>query len=151
MAGFDLTRSYVNLIRDSHFVLCPRGFGASSIRIFEAMCLGRAPVIIGDAWTRPPGADWERFSVRVAEDQVAEIPERLAALREQAPAMGALAAETFRALYAPEVFLDRLVTFLTERHAGAPATVTGLLARAVAAAGTREFRTLAHQIVRHRP
>ncbi len=36
----------------------PRGIGASSVRIFEAMRAGRAPVIISDDWIVPPVGDW---------------------------------------------------------------------------------------------
>lgn len=150
LPDFDFARSYIALIEDSDFVLCPRGFGASSIRIFEAMHLGRVPVIVGDAWREPPGAAWDRFSVRIAEDRIDTIPEILAALRPRAPEMGALAAETFRSLYAPDVFLDRLIAFLSETHGRRPTSIARLVVRAVAVAGWREFRTVAHRVFKAR-
>src|SRR5690606_14285038 len=65
---------YANLISDSKFVLCPKGFGPSSIRIFETMKAGRVPVIISDQWVGPPGLPWSDFSVFIPESRVDEIP-----------------------------------------------------------------------------
>lgn len=78
-------------IHDCAFVLCPRGGGPSSRRIFEAMMLGRVPVIISDGWVPPAGPDWDSFSLRVTEDRVEEIPALLEARAGDAVAMGARA------------------------------------------------------------
>jgi hypothetical protein len=80
--------NYVRVCHRSRFVLCPRGVGTSSIRLFESMRMGRAPVIIADAWVPPAGIDWEAVSIRVPEDDVASLPDRLAARSEEAEAMG---------------------------------------------------------------
>src|SRR5262249_2799424 len=76
--NFDYSKTYVDLMRRSKFVLCPRGFGASSIRVFEAMCLGRVPVIISDQWQEPPGVPWSDCSIVVPESEVSHIPNLLA-------------------------------------------------------------------------
>lgn len=68
---------YAEDLLRSKFVLCPRGLGPSSFRVFEAMRLGRAPVIISDAWREPPFIDWPSFSLRVSEDRLADIPDLL--------------------------------------------------------------------------
>jgi hypothetical protein len=75
----DLKRAYVRACRESKFVLCPRGRGPSSIRIFEAMELGVAPVVIADDWVEPAGPRWADISLRVAERDIARLPEILAA------------------------------------------------------------------------
>jgi len=41
---------YAQVMALSKFVLCPRGCGLSSYRLFESMSLGVAPVIISDQW-----------------------------------------------------------------------------------------------------
>ena len=41
------------IVGRSRFVLCPRGKGTSSFRIFEALSAGRVPVIIADEWMPP--------------------------------------------------------------------------------------------------
>lgn len=51
------TRDFVKMVLQSSLALAPRGYGGSSFRLFEAMQLGVAPVLIGDLDTRP----FERF------------------------------------------------------------------------------------------
>ena len=73
--------SYFNEILASKFVLCPRGISPGSHRLFEVMELGRVPVILADAWIPPKGPPWSRFSIRVAESRIEELP-RVIAERE---------------------------------------------------------------------
>lgn len=47
------TRAFVKTVLQSCLALSPRGYGGSSFRMFEAMQLGVAPVLIGDIDTRP--------------------------------------------------------------------------------------------------
>src|SRR5271166_149639 len=70
-------REYVEEILRSKFVLCPRGQGTVSHRLFEVMQLGRVPVIIADDWVEPPGPHWAEFSLRVAESDLFSIPKLL--------------------------------------------------------------------------
>ena len=44
---------FVRKILESYIALCPRGYGGSSFRFFEAMQLGVVPYLIGDIDTRP--------------------------------------------------------------------------------------------------
>ena len=68
---------YVGSIKDSAFVLCPRGGGTSTFRLFETMMLGRVPVILSDQWVPRVGPDWESFSLRVMERDVSKVPRLL--------------------------------------------------------------------------
>lgn len=83
-----LEDQYHQVALQSHFVVCPRGRGPSSIRLFETMRMGRVPVILSDEWVPPDGPDWDSFSVRVAEADLATLPERLAARAPDAKHMG---------------------------------------------------------------
>lgn len=47
------SKKYVKNILQSYIALCPRGYGGSSFRFYEAMQLGVAPMLIGDIDTRP--------------------------------------------------------------------------------------------------
>lgn len=47
------TSAFVKTVLQSYLALSPRGYGGSSFRLFEAMQLGVAPVLIGDIDTRP--------------------------------------------------------------------------------------------------
>ena len=54
-------KRYAATLQRSKFVLCPRGGGPASFRLFETMASGRAPVILSDEWTPPAGPCWENF------------------------------------------------------------------------------------------
>jgi Exostosin family len=142
---FDYSKTYSDLITQSKFVLCPRGFGASSIRIFEAMRLGRVPVIISDQWQEPPGIPWRDCCVVVAEDKVSHIPYILGPLESRAHLMGRLAKRIYEENYAPNVFLDQLLTSLLKEYSACSFTIEEIWRRACWATGWREFRSLFHQ------
>lgn len=59
------TNKYVKLITQSLVALCPRGYGGSSFRFFEAMQLGVVPALLGDLDTRPfkNFIEWDQFSL----------------------------------------------------------------------------------------
>jgi hypothetical protein len=79
---------YVRSIKDSAFVLCPRGGGTSTFRLFDSMMLGRVPVILSDQWVPPDGPDWGSFSLRVKESEFNTIPALLETCAADAPCMG---------------------------------------------------------------
>lgn len=143
-ADFDYRRTYRELLLQSQFALCPRGFGAASIRLFEAMAFGRAPVIIADAWLPPPDIPWRDFSLFVAEKDVMHIPHILSEAHGEAAAMGDRARRVFAAHFAPDVFFDRLLAMLVmlPYETGTAA----LAGRAWKALGWREGYTLAHRV-----
>lgn len=87
----DYTRRYVDIVRKSKFVLCPRGDAVGSMRLFESMKMGRPPVIIADQWVSPRGPDWDTFSVRIAEKDIPTIPGVLESIEDRALEMGTLA------------------------------------------------------------
>ena len=121
-----LEQQYVDVAARSAFVLCPRGRGASSIRLFEMMRMGRAPVILSDEWTPPDGPDWNAFSVRVAEKDVARLPHLLRERADEAEAMGERARRCWEDWFSVEATFHRVTDWClalkTERPArlGAP-------------------------------
>lgn len=84
---------YREVVRASKFVLCPRGHGASSFRLYETLHAGRVPVVVSDTWLPPPGIDWSKCVVRVRESDVGSIPELLEQLE---PVWDSLAANASR-------------------------------------------------------
>jgi hypothetical protein len=75
----DVRTEYVNNIRDSDYVLCIRGSGNYSYRLYEAMCMGRIPVIV-DTDLALPCADtieWTRLAVWVDQHNLHELPDRI--------------------------------------------------------------------------
>jgi hypothetical protein len=110
-------KRFLSAVAQSAFVLCPRGSGVGSIRIFEAMAAGRAPVIISDRWVAPDGPRWHEFSLRVAERDVESIPSILRANEVLAPSMGAAARIAWECWFAPEVLWRTVAGWCRELHA----------------------------------
>jgi hypothetical protein len=81
-------RDYLAEIRSTLFPLAPRGLGSTTLRLYEIMRLGRAPVILSDEWVPPEDIPWKEFSIRVAERSVADLPKILADLEPWASEMG---------------------------------------------------------------
>lgn len=104
---------YRELLERSKFVLCPRGMGVSSFRLFEVMASGRVPVIISDEWVAPPGPDWNAFSIRVSENQIAQIPRILEAAESRFDAMAPLARQAYDEWFAPDVVFHQLIERLS--------------------------------------
>jgi hypothetical protein len=100
---------FCDLLRQTKFALCPRGVGPNSIRLFEAMKLGVAPVIISDGWKFPLGPRWRDFSIVVPEKQVWEL-ERIVGEREhEYQAMGQRAAAAYEAFFSEHAYFNFLV------------------------------------------
>jgi len=67
-----LRMSYIEHLDNTKFVLCPRGRGLNSIRFFEALRMGRIPVLISDDTKLPmeDRIDYSRFMVRMPENDI---------------------------------------------------------------------------------
>jgi Exostosin family len=102
-------RRYASVLARSKFVLCPRGVGTSTYRLFEAMEAGRAPVILADQWVEPEGPDWGSFLLRVPEASVADLPEILRGHEPEAKERGARARRAWEDWFAPDVRFNTAV------------------------------------------
>jgi hypothetical protein len=104
-------KSYSDIARRSKFVLCPRGLGTSSVRLFEMMKMGRSPVILSDEWVPPEGPKWDEFSIRIPEAEVTNVPAILEKKESEAVAMGLRARQEWERWFAPEVLFDTVVNW----------------------------------------
>ena len=102
-------RSYAETLHRAKFVVCPRGEGLSSVRLFETMRVGRCPVIVSDGWTPPPLVDWESCAIRVAQRDVRHLPAMLREREHEAAALGREARAVWERRYSPAAMLDTLV------------------------------------------
>ncbi|MES1185308.1 MAG: exostosin family protein [Myxococcales bacterium] len=100
---------YASLLADTKFALCPRGRGASSMRLFEAMRVGCVPVVLSDAWVPPLGPNWSEFSVIVPEQDCVTLPHMLEQLESTAEAKSVLAHRAWLDWFSDEVTFHRLV------------------------------------------
>ena len=114
-------RVYLDEITRSRFVICPRGQGTTSHRLFEVLQLGRVPVILADAWVPPQGPDWSACSIRIPERDLALLPGRILEREPMYAAMARAARETWEQWFSPErrlwVCLDALVALGSDRRA----------------------------------
>lgn len=106
-------RRYASILARSKFVLCPRGVGTSTYRLFEAMQAGRTPVLLSDQWIEPEGPDWGSFLLRIPEGSVGELPEILRAHESEAVERGRQARSVWNAWFAPETVFHSAVEACT--------------------------------------
>jgi hypothetical protein len=106
----DRQRRYAETLITSHFVLCPRGAGTGSIRLFEVMSAGIAPVLISDDYLLPPHVPWEKFLLRIAERDIARLPELIEPHLAEATERGKLARQAWLDHFAPDKEFDAIVS-----------------------------------------
>jgi hypothetical protein len=104
-------RAYVDEILRSKFVLCPRGQGVASHRLFEVMELGRVPVILADDWWAPVGPEWGKCSIRIREKNVGNLLRVLQVYEDRFQTMGRAARVEWETWFAPQ---RRLVWMLAK-------------------------------------
>lgn len=102
-------QNYYNISRRSRFILCPRGCGCSSIRLFEALHMGIAPIIVSDDWIPCEGPDWASFAIFVRETDLPRLEEIAVAAEPRFIELGRLARAAHEAFFAPERYFNFLV------------------------------------------
>jgi hypothetical protein len=116
------TRRFVELMGRSVFALCPRGYGRTSYRMYEAMQLGCIPVYIYDEPWLPYAdeLDWRQFAVLVPVADLPQLHDILAAIStDQIAAMQRRIAEIYDAYFTlPGVFRQLLRRMRSMRPAG---------------------------------
>lgn len=73
--GYD----FLGVMLSSKFALCPRGWGRTSFRMYEAMQMGTIPVYISDCHWLPfqKYVDWKEFSIIISGEEMGTLAERL--------------------------------------------------------------------------
>lgn len=87
-------RIHIDSLRRSEFALCPRGYGNTSFRMYEAMQLGAVPVYISDDFCLPwsDEIDWNDLVVLIKREDISKVDkvltnfsyDRLLGMREYA-------------------------------------------------------------------
>ena len=59
----------------SKFILCPRGYAATSVRMYEAIQYGAVPVYISDEFITPwdDDIDWDKLVIKVPHDKLSDL------------------------------------------------------------------------------
>lgn len=84
-----------SIVEESTFSLCPRGYGSTSFRLFEAIQLGSIPIYIWDEEILLPFSEkiqWESFSIILHRSQIGNLHSRIdqANLESMAKQLGAV-------------------------------------------------------------
>lgn len=103
---------FAEILQRSYFTLCPRGVGASSYRIFEAMRFGSVPVFISDELVLPDGPDWSKCSVRIPEREIYSI-RKILENQTEALQMGERAKYYYDLYFSEKNFLTNIVRLIS--------------------------------------
>jgi hypothetical protein len=101
--------NYAEALHQAKFVVCPRGLGPSSVRLFETLRVGRCPVIVSDRWLAPPFVDWESCAIRISERDLRHLPGVLREREHDAAELGLRARVVWERQYSPAAMLNTLV------------------------------------------
>jgi hypothetical protein len=113
--GFEERRArFRSTLARSRFVLCPRGNGTSSVRLYEALAAGVVPVVIADDWVPPVGPPWEKFSIRWPEGQVDGLTEMLEARDGEWARMREEARRAHAEYFSPEVYFHHVAELCSD-------------------------------------
>ena len=65
---------YYDILKMTTFALCPRGYGITSFRMFEAMAFGCIPVYISDDFWEPFNLPFTEYGMKITSEQIDDIP-----------------------------------------------------------------------------
>jgi Exostosin family len=112
-AGFANWRaSYLSTLHRSRFVLCPRGRGTSTFRLYETLAAGRVPIIISDDWVAPTGPDWHSFAIRWPEGVTTGLLETMQEHESRWDGMSVAARDAFDSFFSRRVAFHRIADLL---------------------------------------
>jgi hypothetical protein len=110
----EMQKNFVDVIRRSKFVLCPMGVGKGSIRLFEVMKLGVAPVIISDHWLLPQGPDWNSFALFVKASEIGKLPKLIEPYADEFQVRGYLARKAWDDYFAPPLIFGYCINTIED-------------------------------------
>jgi len=111
---------YVEFLKRTKFILCPRGYGVGTIRLFETMKAGRVPIVISDDYILPEGPEWSSFALFVREREIHRIPDLVRDNLHQWQRLAQFARREWQRFYSPDFILDHLVSTILEIQESLP-------------------------------
>ena len=109
-------KKYADICYKSKFILCPRGIGPNSYRLYETLKMGIVPVIISDEWIPQNGPNWQDFSICVKEKDIDSIPEILKENEARYLEMGQLARRAWEDYFSEDKQFHYLVEACSRLH-----------------------------------
>ncbi len=126
-----LRKQFVANMEQSDYILCARGSGNYSFRLYETLSCGRIPVFIDTDCVLPFDSqiDWKRFVVWIDESELDRLPEKLADFHHD------LSANDFeelqlrcRSLWRERLSAEGFFTYFCKQFEAAPETRQGAVA-----------------------
>lgn len=115
-----LYKKFLGITEKSYFVLCPRGYGSTSFRLYEAMQLGCVPVYVSDEHWLPfqQYVDWRGFAVVIRPDEIRGLPDMLKAIMDSGKYadMRKTAIETYEKYFTYEGCFRTIKRMLEDEH-----------------------------------
>jgi len=102
-------RRYAEVSASSRFIICPRGAGVCSMRLFEALELGCVPVIVSDDWVPPTGPRWSDLSIRIPERNLGQLEAIVVEREADWKVMATLARQEWLRWFQAKNFLRQIV------------------------------------------
>jgi hypothetical protein len=137
-SGIKQKVEYAAALKAARFVICPRGNGVGSIRLFEVLKAGRVPVIVADKYVLPNGIDWGSCAIICKEKNIASIPALVNESLHLWDNMARSARRVWEAHFSDKVLLWRIASALEELTLAGGAA-NGLLAIAREKARVKVF------------
>jgi hypothetical protein len=105
---------YGEELRNTKFVLCPRGAGTGTGRVFESMASGRVPIIMSDAYQPPMAPMWNDFAIILSESKVSQVAQIAEQYEPRWREMGQHGRHIYETWFCPEVNIFRLLQAIEE-------------------------------------
>ena len=109
-------QKYFTALTGAKFAPCPRGKSPSSMRLFESLQAGVAPVVVSDDLLLPRGPNWNEFSIRVPESRIDDLPRIVAEHSASYREMGRKARAAFEKYFRDDVYFNYLVACALDIH-----------------------------------
>jgi hypothetical protein len=107
----EVRASYVANMRASQYIFAPRGDGNYSLRFFEALSMGRIPVLLDTDMRLPLENEmpYDAFIVRVPWQDLRRLPKAIAAFHAQGPEALMRAQEAARQAFADRLYMPKFL------------------------------------------
>ena len=109
---------FLDITSRSVFTLCPRGYGRTSFRMYEAMAAGSIPIYLWDDVPWLPYQDvlmWDEISISIPVGRVRELPDIIAGIpAERVAAMQARIRELFEEYFTLEGTCNQILRYVQQ-------------------------------------
>jgi hypothetical protein len=108
-------KSYIDDIRQSKFVLCPKGIASYSHRITETLALGKVPVVVADDWV-PFSIPQKDYFIRVKEKDLPNLVQLLEEKEEKYEKLKTNAIHIYKKYFNPQFCYSIALNQLAELY-----------------------------------